>query len=239
MLDKRKLYETDKRTKDQVFRILKNRIFGGEYFDGEQMPSAEMLAASLRTDPETARQALAELADWGFAEESSAGYYVRTKDLDAAWSTKAPEEYHGADLIQVMQFRRAIETETAAIAASCAEKEDVAMLHKAAMDMVGAVDWTERMMADRDFHYKIAIITKNPLIIRTYDMVWDILRVNMIETAGKAGNDMDIYYHSRIIAAIGSHNEEDAARLMREHLTGPIATANLLLHAGEQEAKGK
>ena len=108
---------------------------------------------------------------------------------------------------------------TAGIAALHAEKNDVLMLHKTVLDMLGAVNWKERMMADRDFHYRLALITKNPLILRTYDLMWDVLRANMIENSEKTKKEKAVSYHSQIITAIADHNEEEASRLMREHLT--------------------
>ncbi len=62
---------------EQIAGLLKEEIASGKRAEGDRLPSARELAASLQVNPNTAARALQVLADAGYARlERGSGYFV-------------------------------------------------------------------------------------------------------------------------------------------------------------------
>lgn len=62
---------------EQIAELIEDRIASGDLVEGERIPSARDVAASLEVNPNTAARALQALADNGAARvERGAGYFV-------------------------------------------------------------------------------------------------------------------------------------------------------------------
>ena len=226
--------ERTKSIKEQVFSQLKQQLIDGEWKPGQKLPSEDALSEIFGVSKVTVRQAMQQLSTLGLVETRLGdGSYVKEPSFANLSNQLVPLAYLGSDLKEVMQFRRAVETETAAIAASVATDEDIAYLRSTMERILKAApgDADERINADLDFHYHIALMTKNPLIIRSYDIVLDVLHDSLMEIVEQFGSRAAIAHHPLIIDAIAAHDEENAARYMRIHLS---ASMNLGLYGAAE-----
>jgi len=208
---------------EQVFQQLKGLIIENEWMPGDKIPSENELAEMLNVSRITVRQALQKLNTLGLLETRlGEGSFVKVPDVGESMNALIPTMYLGnnADL-QVFEFREIIETECARLAAARAAKEDVMDLETILATMVRCkenLDLKGFGRADLDFHFKIAQITKNDLIIKTNSILRDVLEHSMEEVIDKMGCEDGIFYHDQILKAIDSHDEETAMKVMRKHI---------------------
>jgi DNA-binding transcriptional regulator YhcF (GntR family) len=70
-------FSDDRPIFEQIASLLESRAASGELAEGDRLPSARELAASLEVNPNTAARALQTLADRGIARsERGSGYFV-------------------------------------------------------------------------------------------------------------------------------------------------------------------
>ena len=131
------------------------------------------------------------------------------------------------DVREVLEFRQAVEVETAGIAAEKVTDAEIEELRAIYEEMILYQNEAERFaQADLEFHFKIAEITKNSLIIETQSILKDILGVTMKGIVGALGNRIGLYYHERLIEVLAKRDAPAAKALMLEHIK---KTAELML----------
>lgn len=205
---------------EQVFTQLKQQIISGEWKQGDRLPSENELGEILGVSRVTVRQALQKLTVLGLVETRSGdGSYI-TSNLGALMNTMVPVAYlNDNDVLQVLEFRKVIETESAGLAATKATKEDIAELEKILAQMEHYKDNRSRFAAyDLDFHFKIAEMTRNNLIISTHTILRDILSVSMQDIVELLGYEVGIHYHKKLIEAISAADYQSAKQVMADHL---------------------
>ena len=121
---------------------------------------------------------------------------------------------------EVLDFRCAIEVETAGLAARKATAEDIAELKRLLARQLDVENRTPKSFADDDnaFHMTIAKSTGNSLIIATYELLADIFSSAMMHTVRSLGMEIGIPYHKRLVEAIEAHDEHRAIVTMKEHM---------------------
>jgi len=208
---------------EQVFDQMKNLLIGGEWIPGDKIPSENELAEKFEVSRITVRQALQRLGALGLLETRlGEGSFVKKIDVGDSMNSLIPAMYLGEDAsMEIIEFREIIETECAFLAAQRATVEDISDLKsiwetmnqcKDSMDLKGFG------RADLDFHFKVAQITKNRLIVRTNLILRDVLEHAMEKTIDKMGCENGLYYHLKIIEAIEQKDGKTASKLMREHI---------------------
>lgn len=209
---------------EQVFEQLKQQIITGIWARGDRIPSENELAEIFDVSRITVRQALQKLAALGLIETRVGEGSFITNNIESRISSMIPLAYLGEnDVFQVLEFRRVIEIESAGLAAIKATEDDIAELKKILEQMERNKNFQERFAAlDLDFHFKIAAMTRNDLIIRTHTILKDILGITMQDIVGALGHEIGICYHRRLVESIESHNYELTKSIMAEHLTETI-----------------
>lgn len=209
---------------DQVFDQLKEQIVSGVWKTGEKIPSENVLAEMLGVSRVTVRQALQKLTVLGLLEtRTGEGSFVQREDLGKLMKVAiAPSAYlKPHTLREVFTFRRAIEIQTAGIAAMYATEENIAELRDAyERQMQIDENTTVESFAqdDLNFHIAIAKCTNNSLIMTVYEVLWDVLSNAMKQTVNSLGFEHAITYHGLIADAIASHDVQKAEEVMRKHL---------------------
>lgn len=200
---------------EQVFQQLKEILLAGEWRPGDKVPSENELAQQFDVSRITVRQALQRLGALGLIEtRRGEGSFVKEIDVGDSMNALIPTIYLGGNTqLEIIEFREIIETECAGLAAKRATPKDVEDLRaiwermndcKIRSDLQGFGE------ADFDFHFKIAEITKNPLIMKTNLILRDILQHAMRETIDKMGCENGLYYHNKLI--------EEIAEIGRAHV---------------------
>jgi len=125
---------------------------------------------------------------------------------------------------EILQLRYIIESFTSGQAALVATEDDIKKLYNIMNSMMDAKSENEKSRFDKMFHYEIAAIGKNRLIINLLESLSYLLD-NFIEKTVRMslfGEDSieKIYNeHTRIIKAIEAHNSKEAVEATNYHLS--------------------
>lgn len=218
MADSQRLYE-------RIAQTLASRIARGEYKIGQRLPSERELAQSFEVSRPTIREAIIALElDRLVDVRVGSGVYVTNKE--------PPGGKAGATDIgpfELLEARRSIEGEAAALAATRIDEAQLAALG----DLIGEMrnenehDVVLSEDADRRFHELIAAATQNSGMIAAVKMLWDARarspQNRSLSTKVRAtGIKPPIDEHTAILKALKQRNPDEARAAMREHLTRVI-----------------
>lgn len=209
---------------EQVFEQMKLQILDRKWVPGEKLPSETELGSIFCVSRVTIRQALQKLAVLGLIETRlGEGSFVREVDVGTQVKTalipSAYLQHHSTE--EVLDFRCAVEVETAGLAAQRASEQDILELKRLlAQQMEDEANRTPQSFADNDlaFHMTIAKSTGNSLIVATYEILGDILGSAMLHTVRSLGMNIGIPYHRKLVEAIEARDEHRAIVTMKEHM---------------------
>jgi GntR family hexuronate regulon transcriptional repressor len=215
---------------------LRSAILGGQYPAGRRLPAERELAEMFSVSRPTIREAVIAL-ELQHLVEVRVGAGVFVLDAGTAGRGVGPELTIGP--FELMEARKIIESETAALAATLIDEEQLAQLDK----IIERMEEENRLEiqgenADRAFHIGIAEATGNSALVAVIDDLWrrretSPMVVNTMEKARSRGIKPVADDHRRILAALRKHNPAAARAAMQEHLAHVIET---LLKATETEA---
>lgn len=208
---------------EQVFEQMKYQILSGEWPVGMKIPSENDLAVTMNVSRVTIRQALQKLAVFGLMEtKTGEGSFVQGENLGKQMKVAiTPSAYlQPHSLREVFDFRRAIEIQSAGLAAKYAVDEQIAKLAEIYQHQANIERHSTETFAklDLEFHLQIARCTGNTLILTVYEVMWDILSVAMQKTVSKMGFHYGVEYHAQLLKAISDHDIDRAEQVMRAHL---------------------
>jgi GntR family transcriptional repressor for pyruvate dehydrogenase complex len=158
---------------DVVFDQMMHALSTKEWSPGAKIPGENELAKSMGVSRVTVRGALQKLAALGLVE-SKQGEGTFVSEISGAQGMNAvfPTMILGkGSAMEMLEFREAFECGSAAIAAKHADKGDIAKLQEA-IDRMQREDLTieQRRRSDADFHVILGEATKNPIILKVYDI---------------------------------------------------------------------
>lgn len=205
---------------ENVFEQMKQQLAENEWKPGEKLPSEGALAEMFGVSRVTIRNALQKLVVLGLIETKLGdGSYVRNSGIDSCMNSLMPTIYLEQNLQEIIEFRLVIETETAALAAQRVTEEDVKKLRMYIDRMEQAQnDYAKLAKIDYDFHYAIAEVTQNPLVIRSYSIVMEALSSAMVRIVERMSGEWGKISHPKIVDAIAAKDPESARNYMRSHI---------------------
>lgn len=204
----------------QVLEQMKLRICSHEWPPASKLPSESDLSAMFGVSRVTIRNALHRLVGLGLIETRLGdGSYVARIDESSGLNSLIPVVYLEENIENILEFRREFESGACAIAAGRAEKEDIADLRDMLAKML-ALQNNRSALADADlkFHYRIAAISRNSLIIKTYEIISEVYAEHMKRVVRAIGGEAGCYYHAIIVDALEVGDVEKARRFMYEHI---------------------
>lgn len=212
---------------EQVFEQLKQLLIDGEWRQGEKLPSENSLAEMLGVSRITVRQALQKLGALGLIETRlGEGSFVKVIDISDSMRPLLPAVYlSGNEIEQVFEFRQIIDVESIRLAVARCSKEDIEELKKIHRKMMRKKDEADAAgfaKMDTEFHFKISQITGNSLIIKTNEILRDVINSYVTVIIKKMGQDTALEYHGKILEAMEAGDEKSAIELMRKHLTNNV-----------------
>jgi GntR family transcriptional repressor for pyruvate dehydrogenase complex len=208
---------------DSVFIKLRNSIVSGQWKPGDRIPSENALCEELGVSRVSVRAAIQRLASLGLVQSvQGKGTFVRNISGDQQINTIMPlMTLTNPGRIDVFEFRRIVEVESAGLAANRADAGLVRRMYDATELMEKATDSGEITEHDMEFHRLIAEATRNELIIKVYDVLYEtylaLLREN-VTLLGATGAE----YHRKIASAIETRNSELAKAMMNEHINDTL-----------------
>jgi GntR family transcriptional repressor for pyruvate dehydrogenase complex len=207
-------------------------ITAGVFPIGSRLPPERDLTERFGVSRPTIREAMIALEMQGLVQSrKGSGVFVLASTTD-----EAGEEYDlGA--FEIIEARRLVEGEVAAVAATEIDDVQLAQLREVLNEMAQE-DVAAAEDADRRFHIGIAEATGNAVIISTVTEFWDLrfrspLAREVLRKAGSLGTTERLEEHGRILSALEARNPSEARLAMRDHLSRVI---DHLLHVNETEA---
>ena len=223
---------------DVLVEALRARIVSGDLTPGSVVPSESGLVEQFSVSRTVVREAMSRLQATGLVEtHHGRGSFVLAR---LSGRTSAPESGGSlADRIQLLEFRIAVETAAAALAAVRRTGADVSTARRASVALAAAHDRpTEAVSADFRFHGAIAVASGN----RHLSDLVDTLGESMIAmpasrlTAEPGAVGLVVAEHEAVLAAVERGDGGAARAAMRVHLANSIARLLARVHPSDAAA---
>ena len=213
------------RLSDRLAVLLGDQIACGALRPGDRLPTEQQLAASHGVSRTVVREAVHQLQSRQLVmSRQGSGVYVAPTPLNR------PLEFDPAVLdsvqavVHVVELRRVIEAEMAALAAGRASRAQVATMRRAlkAIDVAAAAG-LDGVAEDLAFHRSIGEATGNPQFGLLLGFLEQYLREGMRITRGTEARRLDFMEavrieHRAIVDAIAARDPALARRRAREHM---------------------
>lgn len=205
----------------QIAGQIATLIDSGEFPAGSRLPAERELATLLGVSRTSVREAIISLEIAGRVEvRVGSGIFVAAPG--AAQIAGLADD--GPSPFELLAARRLVEGEIAALAAKSARKADIAELRATVARMREETDnFARRDAADREFHVRLAAITRNGSLALVVEGLWQQRR-------GKLWSRIEAYFHTMkireatlvdhaaIIDAIEAGDADGARAAMHRHL---------------------
>ena len=229
-VESRRLY---RQIADQIAQLIES----GEFLPGTRLPAERELATSLGVSRASVREAIISLEIAGLVEvRVGTGIFVTSPARASAIGEDA-----GPGPFELLQARKLIEGEIAALAAAKASAEDLDALQECVARMEAHVDdFAVREASDRDFHLHIAKATQNGSLELVIQNLWD-QRAELWRRTQRHFHTAELAHktirdHAAILAAIAARDGDGAREAMHRHLTRVVREFQRGLNGREEES---
>ncbi len=220
---------------------------------GERLPSERELAAQLQVSRPLLREVVRALRAVGMVEargRARATYIKSTAPARVGHGPPLALPLAEAELLELEEFREAIETQIAALAAERACPEDLEAGERAlaAMRREIAGNVEAFLEADDQFHLALGAAAGNRLLQAAQRQVHDrerdepnLRRAGMQTTEVKGALRQTVEAHQHILEAVRQRDAARARRLMREHIsqTRQHVIVAAILHQDGRDGEGQ
>ncbi len=207
------------RTANIVQRIT-DEIVNGVLLAGAELPGEGTLAKSYGVSRTVMREAMRMLRGYGLIDMTQ-GKPPRVKppDLESAvFGIELLLRRNRASLLNLVEARRPLEAEIAALAAVRANDEHARQLEHSIYALATASTLAERVEADVAFHRILAEATGNPVFVLLLKALAGFLQESRQKTLSYSGAELAIKGHRAILTAVRAHDAEAARAAMFKHL---------------------
>jgi GntR family transcriptional repressor for pyruvate dehydrogenase complex len=216
------------RLADQVADALAAEVRSGRLSEGDRLPTESALAAQFGVSRTVVREAVSRLKSLGLLDSrQGSGVYVRAAGVEPL-RFEMPHVASREAVVQMVELRRALEAEVAALAAERRTPDDVQRI-RAAIDALHAAVEAGGNGADEDvrFHRAIAEAARNPFLIGTLQYLRQFLhgatRVTRANEARRADFAREVAQeHARIVEAIEAGDALRAREAAKSHMDNAI-----------------
>jgi GntR family transcriptional regulator, transcriptional repressor for pyruvate dehydrogenase complex len=210
---------------DQVAQALLARIESGQLRPGEKLPSEAVLAVEFGVSRTVVREAVSRLKHEALLESrQGSGVFVSLHTAMKPLKIDASVTESREEVLQIVELRRALESEAASVAAQRRSSSQLAEIEEAfhAIDAEVAAGG-DGVMADIAFHRAIAQATGNPYFVRTLDFLTQYLTAATRVTRANEARRLQFMRqvrdeHLMIIESIRQHDAEAAQNAAAAHM---------------------
>lgn len=216
-----------KKVYEEIVAQIKRLIVDRKLQPGDKLLSERELSEKLDVSRASVREAFSALEIMGIIEiRPGEGSFVKPVSYEGMLEPLSfLLQVEIEDLMQLLEVRKILEVETAALAAMRAREDDLEELEQALNNMREQITSGEiGDLSDADFHFAIARATGNVILVRVMSTISDLM-TNTFKASRKKLFLMEhmpeLLYesHRQIFEAIAQHNPQTARKAMREHLT--------------------
>ena len=215
---------------DQVIRFLLGLISDRQLKVGDTVPSEGQVAELLKVSRNVVRESYRALAVVGVLSVQS-GKKPRIREIDPKvlaqfFSYAAATRQVSAQ--QILELRRVIEIQTAALAATNATDEELQRIREAGQRLheLPLFD-PEWIQCDYALHLAIAEAVHNPLfpiqLLALRAPLEESIRVGMQSMVNSHTDSSIVVLHDRLVQAICSRDSVAAAYAMEQHFLAPVS----------------
>lgn len=214
-LKKKKIFQ-------EIVEIIQDSIRQGNLKPGDQLPTERDLTQKLNVSRTSVREALLTLEIMGYIEiRQSKGAFVREVKLEDIIEPIISAIYVDNQMVlNLLDVRELIETETTRQAAISASEDDVKKIEKAILEAQDDIrQGGIGLEGDDLFHTAIASSTDNQVYELIMYLIRDLLSKSREATLNIEGQPLKtVEDHKKIFLAIKERNPDKAQELMKEHL---------------------
>ena len=213
------------RLSDQLAAVLSGQIDAGNLHPGDRLPTEQQLALAYGVSRTVVREAVHQLRSRQLVvSRQGSGVFVAPApaNLSLAFDPSVLQSAHS--FLHIVEVRRALEAEMAALAAERATRAQVAAMRRR-LKAIDAAAQAGRDGVDEDlaFHSSIGEATGNPQFRLILDFLEQYLREGIRITRGNESRRSDFMEavrleHQAIVDAIASGDPAAARQRAREHL---------------------
>lgn len=213
------------RLSDRLAARLSDRIRGGALQPGDRLPTEAQLSAEHGVSRATVREAVHQLKSLGLVvSRQGAGVFVAPPPVHRPLDFDPQVLEDVGAVLHVVEIRRVLETEMAALAAQRATRTQVAALKRAlgAIDKA-VVEGRDGVAEDMAFHRAIADCCGNPQFGRILGFLGQYLHDAMRVTRGNEARRADFMQqvreeHQAMVDAIAARDASGARRATLRHI---------------------
>lgn len=211
---------------ERVIDAMRERISDGRWQVGDRIPTEPELVDMLGVGRNTVREATRALVHAGLLEaRQGQGTYVRaTSELAVALRRRATS----ARMLEVLEVRRALESEAAGLAAQRRTANDLARIDRAAAERLARLEAGDQpglIDADLALHHAIVAAAHSPMLVELYREITEAVRSTIHNaTVERDLSDADVpTIHVPVIEAIRAGDATAARVQTRAYLEPHIA----------------
>lgn len=229
----------EKKTYEQIVEKIQTFFLNGDLQSGDRLPSERELASQFNVSRTSVREALQTLEMKGAIEiRRGGGSFIKTSKVQLL-SEEISESIVKAEnnlVYEMLELRRALEVESASLAAQRATSKDLNEIRQTVEKMAVSINEVDAgIRADLSFHLQIAQATHNTLIINLFQTLSERMEDTIRATRTHRLSDPSRYEetfneHKEIYLAIASGDAIQAKQLMEEHITrirGELSASSL------------
>ncbi len=210
-----------------VLDQLTDEIVSGDFAPGTALPPEGELANSHGVSRTVIREAMRSLRAHGLVEMSQ-GKPARVRPPDPKAAIASLEmllRRNRASLLNLVEVRRPLESEIAALAAERANDEHLRQLEHAIHELAAAPTLEQRIEADVKFHRILGEATGNPVFVLLLETLAGFMRESREKTLAYSGVEVALKGHRAVFEAVRLRDSDKAREAMLEHLR--LATSDL------------
>jgi len=214
---------------DQVADVMAARIRAGRLAAGDKLPTEATLVDQFSVSRTVVREALSRLKSLGLVESrQGSGVFVKEVGFSPL-NFEAKSVASRQAVIQMVEVRRALEAEVAALAAQRRTKADIKHIHKSIAELDKAVlAGGDGVLEDVKYHLAIAEAARNPFLMGTLQYLGQFLqgatRVTRANEARRGDFARQVREEHDLIGQAIEAGDADAARkAAASHMDNAIA----------------
>ena len=212
----------------KIVEQIRDLIKEGKLKPGDKLPPEQILAEKFGTSRPSVREALSALEILGITESRGGkGNFIRNNLNSPLYEQKFKELEEEESPFELLEARKAVETEIVGLTAKKATKEEIATIQGSLNKMKSTMSDIHKIMEfDREFHINIAKAAHNSLLFSMMTYLADLLKeklwINLKEKSWSIPGRPQKYFeeHTEILNAIKNKDSKGARKRMYDHLAG-------------------
>lgn len=215
----------EKKASEKVYDFIIDKIKTGEWLPDSKIMTEKELGEELNVSRVAIRQGIDQLVAIGLLKKiQGAGTFVKNIEestyINSLMSIFLIDE---KQMLSVLEFRKYFEYGNVRMFIDNCDEEDIQKLDYYLDEMKNNVDDVDKFhTADFAFHNTIAKGTKNPIVIKICEILFEILQNHQAILYKNIGPSIGIKFHQNILHAIKEKEGKIASIYMRRHIEDAI-----------------